>query len=652
MRRLQLFLLGGFYARSGALTVPLPTAKKAQALFAYLALRPGQPQPRDKLATLLWGESPAVQARNSLRQAIFAIRQMLGGQLALLLDGDVVALNPQLLDVDVAAFERLVAAPTPEALAEATDHYHGDLLEGFVVREAMFETWLVVERERLRERALTAFGRLLEFQCRAGSTEAAIRTAARMLALDALQENAHRALMRLYARQGRRGAALRQYQVCVETFRRELGVAPDPETSRLYRELLASRDARADQEPARARGDVDRARGDDEGPRDAHATERPPSVATPAPPPPATAAPLIGRDRAVAATLAAVGAGDARLVLVAGEAGVGRTALVAVVGAEAARRGARVITARAHAGDRRLPLRLWIDVLRDGGFAAATVDRLVPVWRDEIVRLVPELRDAPPPAAGVDGGTRAFDAVRELVTRAAAAAPLVVVLDDVHAADDTSVELLGFLARRLRGQPVSLLATCDDGALRDAPALGGLLGELRAEGRVTDLALAPLAPAETAALAHALAEGPLAEGVGAAIWALSEGNPFVVVETVRALTAGNGGAGPALSARVREAIAMQLGRAGAVPRAVLEVAALMPAPFDLTVLARAAGLDEQAAADAVDELLERGWLRCVGETLDFGRARVRDVVYAALRAPRRQVLHRRVARVLSAASAG
>jgi DNA-binding SARP family transcriptional activator len=129
-----------------------------------------------------------------------------------------------------------VAAETPRALEQAAELYQGDLLLGFTVSEPLFEDWLVAERERLREMALEALARLLAHQTKTGRTEQAIQTAIRLLRLDPLQEAVHRRLMRLYARQGRRGAALKQYQACLTVL--EVGAELEPETKRLYQELL------------------------------------------------------------------------------------------------------------------------------------------------------------------------------------------------------------------------------------------------------------------------------------------------------------------------------------------------------------------------------------------------------------------------------
>ncbi|HEV8673524.1 MAG TPA: cyclase, partial [Methylomirabilota bacterium] len=141
MASLQLTLLGGFQARIGSgPALPLST-RKAQALLAYLALPAGQAHPRDKLATLLWGESAEGPARTSLRQALFALRRALpaGG---VRVEGDAVALDPATVEVDVAAFERGIAEGTPAALEAAVPLYRGDLLAGLSVEgTGGFEEW-------------------------------------------------------------------------------------------------------------------------------------------------------------------------------------------------------------------------------------------------------------------------------------------------------------------------------------------------------------------------------------------------------------------------------------------------------------------------------------------------------------------------------
>src|SRR5204862_1946858 len=116
--------------------------------------------------------------------------------------------------------------------------YRGPLLDGFRLAEKPFEEWLESERARLHELALDALRVSMDRHVEAGRIEPATQAALRLIALDPLQEDVHRALMRLYARQGRRAVALRQYQTCVAILQKELGVEPEPETKRLYLEIL------------------------------------------------------------------------------------------------------------------------------------------------------------------------------------------------------------------------------------------------------------------------------------------------------------------------------------------------------------------------------------------------------------------------------
>ena len=232
--RLSIRLLGGFRAERAGKPLDF-RRKKGQALLAYLALRPGVEHSREALAGLLWAGTTDEHARHNLRQTLFALRQAL--PIPLVLEGETIGLRDASVEVDVAAFERAVQQGTPDALHEAAALYHGELLEGFTTGEAPFDDWVAVERQRLRELALGALERLLASDVAAGPVERALATALRLLALDPLRESAHRTLMELYARQGRRTSALRQYQLCRDALQRELQAKPDVETERLYREI-------------------------------------------------------------------------------------------------------------------------------------------------------------------------------------------------------------------------------------------------------------------------------------------------------------------------------------------------------------------------------------------------------------------------------
>ena len=242
MLALMLNLLGGFEVRLGDRSFMLPT-KRGQALLAFLAMTPDRRHSRDMLAGFLWEDRGEQQARTSLRQTLSVLRKVIPPADLdwLRADGDSIALNRDVVKLDVAVFERLAAEPTLPALTQAAALYKGDLLQGLSLRGEAFEDWLRSERERLHECAVQMLGKLLALQCKSADTEAGIATAGRLLSLDPLQERAHRAIMQLYVRQGRQDAALRQYELCRERLHRELGIEPEPETEHLYHDIRARR---------------------------------------------------------------------------------------------------------------------------------------------------------------------------------------------------------------------------------------------------------------------------------------------------------------------------------------------------------------------------------------------------------------------------
>ncbi|WP_439392267.1 BTAD domain-containing putative transcriptional regulator [Bradyrhizobium sp. PMVTL-01] len=240
MAKVNLALLGGFRLQTDpGEPVPLST-KKAGALLAYLALNPGRAQARAKLAALLWGDHSEVQARDSLRQALSLLRKALShvDPGALIAHEDTISFEPSALTTDASLFAELVAQEGAEHLEQAIALYGGELLDGFQVRAPEFESWVTAERERFRELALEAMTRLLDHHLSTGAVEPGIRMAARLLAADPLQERVHRTLMELYSRQGRHGAALRQYRTCADLLAKELGIEPDTTTKALRREIL------------------------------------------------------------------------------------------------------------------------------------------------------------------------------------------------------------------------------------------------------------------------------------------------------------------------------------------------------------------------------------------------------------------------------
>lgn len=652
MARLQITLLGGFQARLvPGDAIALPT-RKAQALLAYLAMPPGRLHQRDKLSAMLWGDASESLARRSFRKALSWVKRSLADTEALIVQGEMVGLVAEVVVTDVGEFERRVgASASPAALSEATEIYRGDLLAGLVLEEAAFEEWLVGERERLRELSLEGLARLLAHQRESGDPNGAIQSAIKLLSIDPLQEAVHRALMRLYAQTGRRGAALRQYQACVGALERELRAQPEDETTALYQEILHSRHAMAsDPEPSAPAPPVAAA-----------PVAVAPVVASPPALVPSAAAshetPLVGRQHEIAqlgATLEQAWAGGRRLAVVFGEAGVGKSRLAGRLGELAIERGGHVLRGRCYESEQALPFSPWIDALRGAGLAARAdvIGALNPVWRSELARLLPELAGGVVPPADPGDALRLFEAVAQALDALAQRAPLLVVLEDLHWADALSMRLGGFLGRRARTGPMLILGTSRDEELEAGGILHKLGDALAREGHLVRLPVSRLSRNDTAALTRELAAAHPERNLAAIedeIWRVSEGNPYMVVETVRAVLEHDGAPSSApMPAAVRELVAARLRTLSEPAKRLIDVAAVIGRRCEFALLQPASGLDENEAADGVEELVRRRIFEQASDGLEFTHDQIREAHLAEILAPRRAILHRRVARALEA----
>jgi len=212
--------------------------RKGQALLAYLALERARPQPRERLASLLWARTGDERARHNLRQALSKIR-LLWPRLVESA-GDRIAIDPAACVIDVVEFERLAQGHEIAELQAALELYRGELLEGYSPREAEYEDWLQLARGRLHKRACETAARLAAMLGAQDRVDEAIAALNRLLALDPANESAHRDLMKLLVRAGRRSEALRQYQQCAAALKRELDAEPAAETRRLLAELRHS----------------------------------------------------------------------------------------------------------------------------------------------------------------------------------------------------------------------------------------------------------------------------------------------------------------------------------------------------------------------------------------------------------------------------
>ncbi len=191
----------------------------------------------------------------AMRRTLSALRKALSGEF-LEIERDRIGIHPRAeIRVDVCEFQRLIAdckthghAPNQVCprclplLEQALQLYRDDFMAGFSLRDsAGFDDWQFFQREALRRDLSSVLERLVEGYAAQSDFQQAIQVARRQVALDPLDEPAHRQLMKLYAHAGQFNAALRQYQECARILKDELGVTPLEETTRLWQLIKEER---------------------------------------------------------------------------------------------------------------------------------------------------------------------------------------------------------------------------------------------------------------------------------------------------------------------------------------------------------------------------------------------------------------------------
>lgn len=253
MNTFHLYLFGSPRLERDGVAIKIPRRKVA-ALLSYLAVT-GKPHARDSLATLFWPDYSQGEARVALSRHLSALNKILGNN-TLVLETESVALGTN-LRLDVTEFEKALAAHATvtahnlSTVQVTVDLYTADFLAGFTLPDCPnFDNWQTFQSESLRQSLRTALEKMVWAQAATDDTEHAIATARRWLALDSLDENAHRALMQLYAHAGQQAAALRQYDQCRQLLADELGAPPAAETTTLIERIRRGELKQEDKEQA------------------------------------------------------------------------------------------------------------------------------------------------------------------------------------------------------------------------------------------------------------------------------------------------------------------------------------------------------------------------------------------------------------------
>ena len=672
MTELHLHLFGPPRIERSGVHVELDT-RKAVAALAYLVVGcPDGVSTRDALAALLYPEYRQDRARAAFRRTLSSLRTGIGHDLLVTDRETVILALDQRVWCDVRRFIALAAECKQHnhgyhqvcvtclpLLEEAAALYTGDFMTGFSLRDSIsFDDWQLMESENLRRELSGVLERLVRAGGAQGKWQEAIAFCHRWISLDSLHEPAHRRLMQLYAWSGQRSAALRQYRACVRILDEELGVPPLPETTALYQAIVE---------------------GADTAPHDSSDTwELLSGHSQPAPPPQLALAAetrtritpgtftLVGREPQLAALVGAYAqAGSGQFAVIEGEAGIGKTRLAQEFLYHVARQGGAAMVARCYEGDARQAYAPMVDALRAALAVPDLASRLADlpdIWLNEVRRLTPEIADLHPngvDSSDLDGPgapARFFEGIAQAFLAALAGMPPgVLLLDDVQWADEATLDLLAFLVRRLRGQPLMILATMRSEHSATADRVRGLLVENTGSESGTAIFLDRLGADAVGELVAQANLHNLPPGSVDRLLEETEGLPLFLVEYLASVDTAGLPAGDEpwqLPRSVRQVLEARVNAVSDMSRQLLAAAAVIGRSFAFDSLHDVSGRSEEETVVGLEAVAAAGLIRELSDEpaaephYDFSHEQLRRVIYEDTSLARRRLLHRRAAESL------
>jgi DNA-binding SARP family transcriptional activator len=621
---------------------------KQRALLGMLLLHANEVVSNDRLIEELWPEERRERAVKALQVAVARLRKALepgrsansdARSLVTRSPGYELRVDPERLDAKrfealVAEARRALAAGDAQSARQALDSALS-LWRGPPLVDLSYESFAQAEIGRLEELRLGAVEYRAEAHLALGRHDDVIGEMEGLVAQQPLRERPRRLLMLALYRAGRQADALEAYQSARAALVEQLGIEPGRELRELHQAILQ-------QDPG-----LDLA-----------------VAGGPATAPPRTA--FVGRDAELAKLVAGLDdafAGRGRLFLLSGEPGIGKSRLAEELITRTRARGGLVLVGRCWEAGGAPAYWPWVQSLRTYvreteperlqaqlGARAADLFQLLPELRE----VFPDLRD-PPPLESEGARFRLFEAATALLQGATQVRPLVLVLDDLHAADEPSLLLLRFVAREIAdGRVLVVCAFRDvDPTLRDP--LSSALAELVREPQTAQITLAGLSePDVNQYIELTTGQEPAAQLVRA-IHAETEGTPLFVTEVVRLLDAegriSEPDAHPSIPPGVRPVIGRRVGRLSERCQSLLVAASVMGREFELDALAQLSALGRDELLDVLDEAMAARLLGDVPGSpgrLRFGHALIRDTLYDELTSARRLQLHHDVGQALEA----
>jgi DNA-binding winged helix-turn-helix (wHTH) protein/tetratricopeptide (TPR) repeat protein len=368
-----------------------------------------------------------------------------------------------------------------------------------------------------------------------------------------------------------------------------------------------------------------------------------------------------------------------RVVLLVGEPGIGKTRTAEKFAEHARERGARVAIGRCDEGEGTPPYWPWVQILRacQAECDWETLRSTLGSDAAEIEQLVPEQRNAPSespfrPAIHSDAARfRLIESVARFLVSLAQETPLVLLLDDLDNADRSSLLLLAFLSRRLRGSKLCIVGTHRAvGRTREQP-LAQLLGDLTRESLADSLSMQPLEETDVNRYLELVSPQTLDPDLARRIYQRTEGNPLFVAELARLLLAKR----PepvsrhsrieerrllGLPAGLLATIGLRLDHLGPECRRILEIASAIGREFLPTLLHRAAPAKPRTCLDCLQEAIDAGLVSEVPSEdgvhaaglFRFNHSLIRDAFYEGLALGDRVDIHRRIGAALEAMNLG
>jgi predicted ATPase/DNA-binding SARP family transcriptional activator len=627
---LKIYLLGppAIQWAEEALFIP---RRQVRALLYRLAAE-YRPASRGYLANFFWGDLPESAARRNLSRLLVYLARQLPAADILQIGENSIGLDPGRVWVDTRAFEQhwegWKLQQRCEELQAAAALYRGLFLEGFsLTSNPEYDHWASLEVENWEQRYLKILRTLIDECAAQGHNSQAIDYARQYLQHNDLAEEVHCRLIELYATLGERSAALHQYEQCSITLERELGVRPTPETVSAYRAALNPKSAQEE-----------------------HAVGLPGWTTLPG-----LSAPFIGRQeimQQLEQSLRRAQEGRGKIVLLSGEAGIGKSRLMQEFTSRQRAR-TRVIRGTASPESSALPYQPLIEALRPLLSTPEIFTRLPNAWLAEAARLLPELAELirqPQPAMPMESGearARIFEALcRIFFCLCEGGYTVVLCLDDLHWADATTLDYLAYLGRRLRRQRLLILGSYRS---EENAKLSELRQILAHQADLSELPLPGLDDDETWRLMCSLGEeDPANKALSIRLQQATGGNPFFILETLRALReraklpgrSSNPESFP-IPHSVRQVVKSRLKVLHPNSRQVLEAGAVLGQAFDCEAVLVTAGRGEMEVLDGLDELVARQFLLESATGYQFCHAIVREAVYTDLGLWRRCRLHRR-----------